>query len=276
LFKRYPARQAIYSKGTLFADLFTVGKEGMDETHRLISSRKAYRSHVTRLVKKIEEITGNGIVSTVEEPHLTTLIASVEQLESKSCTLTELDTKIAERITDADELENEIFRAVEIQDSISEYIRLAKRMIDKSEHPQPQSPTVTPLNVDATPYQPAQTNPTLYTLGKHQEPCVNDSAVTQTDSHAEDTPSAHENMQQLSPPELPRLPINATPQLTTRLPKLTLPTFSGNPLMWQTFWDSFSAAVHSNNSLTGVQKFNYLRAQVTDEAAKTIAVFPLT
>ena len=42
-------------------------------------------------------------------------------------------------------------------------------------------------------------------------------------------------------------------EYTTRLPKLNLPYiyiyifFSGDPLMWQTFWDSFSAAVHNNN-----------------------------
>ena len=46
--------------------------------------------------------------------------------------------------------------------------------------------------------------------------------------------------------------------------------------MWQTFWDPFSAAVHSNSSLTGLHKYNYLRAQVTEEAAKCIAGFPLT
>ena len=63
--------------------LITLGNEGMDESHRLISSRKAYRSHVTRLLKKVEEITGNGTVSTVEEPQIIALITSVEQLEQE-------------------------------------------------------------------------------------------------------------------------------------------------------------------------------------------------
>ena len=62
----------------------------------------------------------------------------------------------------------------------------------------------------------------------------------------------------------------------SRLPKLSLPTFSGEPLSWQTFWDSFSAAVHSNYTLSGVQKFNYLRAQLQGDAARAIAGFPLT
>ena len=32
----------------------------------------------------------------------------------------------------------------------------------------------------------------------------------------------------------------------TRLPKLTLPTFSGDPLNWLTFWDSFYMTIHAN------------------------------
>ena len=62
----------------------------------------------------------------------------------------------------------------------------------------------------------------------------------------------------------------------SRLPKLTLPTFSGDPLTWQTFWDSFNAAIHANPSLSGVQKFNYLKAQLQGDAARTIAGLPLT
>ena len=62
----------------------------------------------------------------------------------------------------------------------------------------------------------------------------------------------------------------------SRLPKLSLPTFSGSPLLWQNFWDSFEAAVHNNPSLTVVEKFNYLWAQLEGEAARTVGGFPLT
>ena len=62
----------------------------------------------------------------------------------------------------------------------------------------------------------------------------------------------------------------------TRLPKLELPQFSGNPLMWQSFWDIFEASVHNSNSLTGVQKLSYLRSQLQGEAAHVIAGFQLT
>ena len=62
----------------------------------------------------------------------------------------------------------------------------------------------------------------------------------------------------------------------TFLPKLELPQFSGNPLLWQSFWDTFEASVHTSNSLTGVQKLSYLRGQLQGEAVCVIAGFQLT
>ena len=93
---------------------------------------------------------------------------------------------------------------------------------------------------------------------------VADAAVTNSTGHV----SADNN----------NLPINSTPTTQThiRLPKSTLPTFNGNPLKWQTFWDSFTAAVHSNPSLSPVQKFGYLRAQLEGDAARAISGLPLT
>ena len=61
---------------------------------------------------------------------------------------------------------------------------------------------------------------------------------------------------------------------TSRLPKLSLPTFSGDPLTWQTFWDSFYAVIDANPS--GIQKFNYLKAQLQGDAARAIDGLPLS
>ena len=55
--------------------------------------------------------------------------------------------------------------------------------------------------------------------------------------------------------------------------------FSHEPLKLQTFWNLFDAAVNKNvrrSSLSGVQKFTYLRGQVQGDAARMIAGFPLT
>ena len=69
---------------------------------------------------------------------------------------------------------------------------------------------------------------------------------------------------------------SSTFQNVSRLPKLILITFHGNPLYWQPFWDSYQAAVDDNPSLSDIQKFNYLRAQLLGDALRSIAGFPLT
>ena len=61
-----------------------------------------------------------------------------------------------------------------------------------------------------------------------------------------------------------------------RLPKLTLPNFDGDVQTWQTFWDSFESTVHQNSNLTNVERFSYLKSQLTGEAARTIDGFALT
>ena len=59
----------------------------------------------------------------------------------------------------------------------------------------------------------------------------------------------------------------------SRLPKLSLPTFSGDPLTWQTFWDSFYAAIDANPILSGIQ---YLKAQLQGDAARAVSGLPLS
>ena len=81
----------------------------------------------------------------------------------------------------------------------------------------------------------------------------------------------------LDPMIQPFTPSRSTqPFTSSRLPKLTLPMFSGDPLTWQTFWDSFYVSIHANHSLSGIQKFTYLKAQLEGDAARAIAGLPLT
>ena len=61
-----------------------------------------------------------------------------------------------------------------------------------------------------------------------------------------------------------------------KLPKLSLPIFTGNILEWQTFWDSFESSVHLNGSLSDIQRFSYLRSLLQGDAARVIEGFPLT
>lgn len=57
-----------------------------------------------------------------------------------------------------------------------------------------------------------------------------------------------------------------------KLPKLSLPRFNGDLMRWPTFWDSYESAIHNNDGLTEVDKFNYLRSllEVWQQASRLL------
>lgn len=56
-----------------------------------------------------------------------------------------------------------------------------------------------------------------------------------------------------------------------RLPKINLPSFSGNYDKWFPFYDTFRALIHNNESLNNVQKFEYLRSSLTGQATNIVS-----
>ena len=71
-------------------------------------------------------------------------------------------------------------------------------------------------------------------------------------------------------------PIVPGSAIQTRLPKLVLPKFRGNVTAWISFWDPFKAAVHENDSIAKIDKFNYLNSLLEGAAAMTIQGLSLT
>ena len=55
-----------------------------------------------------------------------------------------------------------------------------------------------------------------------------------------------------------------------RLPKLEVPTFNGNILQWQTFWEQFCVAIHNRSDISDTEKLVYLRHSLKDGKAKTV------
>ncbi|XP_065900135.1 uncharacterized protein [Dysidea avara] len=188
----------------------------MAELKRLVSSRRGFRAHLTKLLQSLPEILINA--QDLTDDSVATLKDLHEQLQRKQELISGLDAKILEATTDEEEIEAEVLQTEEINSSIS----TAKAKITQ--------------RLRST----ISTTTEVRTSRDHTSP-----------------PSA------------------VLPQVT-RLPKLELPQFNGDPLVWQTFWDCFEAAVHSNTSLTGVQKLSYLRAQLHGDAARVIAGFQLT
>ena len=60
---------------------------------------------------------------------------------------------------------------------------------------------------------------------------------------------------------------------TIKLPILELQNFDGNI---KEFWDSFEASIHRNPNLQPLDKFNYLRAELEEDASEVISGLELT
>ena len=62
----------------------------------------------------------------------------------------------------------------------------------------------------------------------------------------------------------------------TKLPKLELQKFSGDPLKWQEFWDQFKTSIHSNETISEVERFSYLKRYLDGSALSTVSGLTLT
>ena len=71
-----------------------------EELTHLQASRKTYKSHITRLYRKINDI----LDTEVDDYTITTLRTTIDQLNGKKAKIAKLDERIAALITDADEL----------------------------------------------------------------------------------------------------------------------------------------------------------------------------
>ena len=277
------------------------------EVSHLRASRRAHRAHFTRVFGKIDAILESN--DAPDERNTATLQTSLEQLEAKKCTIAELDTKIVATIEDPEALESEILDSEGIIFNVAEKITLVKAVLARPKPLniqalpfQPQSVMIPPssnsisdqLSSHSVSDRPSNhtvsDQPSNHTISDQpsshtvSDQSASHSAIVQPsneDASVTDTPQQQQRTESNEGANLAQAQgyVNTfagMSQNVSRLPKLTLPTFGGDPLKWQTFWDSFDSAVHSNNVLTNVQKLNYLRAHLEGEAARAIAGFPLT
>ena len=196
----------------------------MDELQRKKTSCKGYRSHLTCLMNKVDQIVESE--ERLSQKQIATLRSSIEQFNERGALLRDMDTEIVATIQGENELEADIVESAAIQEAISDKISLINSVLETM--------TMPTLNATALAFVPSE------------QPIVVEPTVATTQR-----------------------------EHVSRLPKLHLPTFSGNPLNWQSFWDSFNAAVHSNPVSDDVQKFNYLRTQLLDKASHAISGFTL-
>ena len=55
-----------------------------------------------------------------------------------------------------------------------------------------------------------------------------------------------------------------------KLPKIDVPTFKGNIMEWQSFWEQFDVSVHSRSQLIDPERLAYLRQALKDGPAKCV------
>ena len=61
-----------------------------------------------------------------------------------------------------------------------------------------------------------------------------------------------------------------------KLPQIVLRKFSGYPLDWESFKETFKAAVHSSDIASNTEKFTYLKTYLDKSALQAMEGFPLT
>lgn len=231
----------------------------MDETQRLRAKRRGLKGSVTKLLTKVDDILSTELatVNLSSTPESRRLLASttVMQLTTKKNQIAQLDDTIVAAIQEEEELESEVCDADTYLTTLEEQIAFLEEFVKQANQPPPaeesqsrESHELVSAAVDTPTHEPEVLKKLV-----HSTATV---STTQERDHILHMDSTHHSY--------------------SRLPKLALPTFSGNPLEWQTFWDSFSVAIDCNPHLSGAQKLNYLRTQLHGDAAHIIDGFPLT
>ena len=83
-------------------------------------------------------------------------------------------------------------------------------------------------------------------------------------------------IKELQPPNPSAAAAPSSGSLTTKLPKLTLPSFSAEYTQWVSFWDQFTTLVDSKRDMTNVEKLSYLKLALKGDAAQIVSSLLVT
>lgn len=115
-------------------------------------------------------------------------------------------------------------------------------------------------------------------LQEQESPRENSSSVTLTESRFDQMVQLTAPMQQvligqqqLQNQQITMAQSNHRQHCSARLPKLEIPSFSGEKLKWSEFWDSFNATINKNSSISDIEKLNYLMSKLTGEARQSVS-----
>ena len=282
----------------------------MEDSARLRTLQKAYRLHITRILNKVDDTLANDI-----NEQITNLVQDPDELETAILEAEELQDLILEKINELNQRVDTLSRQTTVVSAASQQTSGDKVTSEATHENVSATSSTQPINtiISDTPAVSASTvvaSDSIPTTSITLEPVPPPISVSSTSYPAVTyvhssgppwlIPASTTLFPQLSTlnlgvsnfPSLARVSSTTSPSMgpnttttmdhnhtqqfaASRLLKLTLTMFSGNPLAWLTFWDSFQAAIHLNHNLSGVQKFNYLKAQLQGDAARTIKGIPL-
>ena len=233
---------------------------------KLKSTRSAHRSAVTRLLTKFDVLKSDTNIQIREFKALD------ESVTQKQKLLIELNGKILDQ-TSEEEMEQEVIDSDEYMLNLDCKLREIREVIlEKSKsntpHDQTHPPPSAALNPNAMIYTPDVRSDNMNT-------CANDSLQDQYTFLPRPALQMHTRPSETTYDHRPSVSRSYTMN-NHKLPRLDLPYFDGDVLKWQTFWDSFESSIHLNETLTPIQKFTYLNAQLQGSAAETIEGFALT
>ena len=83
-------------------------------------------------------------------------------------------------------------------------------------------------------------------------------------------------IKELQPPGPSAAAAPSSGSLTTKLPKLTLPSFSGEYTQWVSFCYQFTTLVDSKRDMTNVEKISYLKLSLKGDAAQIVSTLLVT
>jgi hypothetical protein len=253
-----------------------------ENIERLRAKRGGHRSVITKLEKEAIE----HLQSTDIDTERCKIISN--QLEDKMKILNDIN----EEILGVCEV-NEIGKEIEDAAIITDRILNTKSKIEAAINTQ----NTGNINVVASPnasvesqnenspdtIETANTNGNTGNLATSSENSVTNSSVNNTSNTSNigniNTSNAsasytHTNTN-LSNASAPISPVPASFTMP-KLPKLELPKFSGKVTEWSSFWDLYNTAIHSNASMSKVNKFNYLFSLLEGNAARSIKGLTLT
>ena len=249
---------------------------------KLKKTRGGHRGSTKKMIAELEQ----ELIASSTELDLVKILQLKMNLEQKLTVLEKLDSNILELLEEEEEIVEDIEKA-------DEYKGLAYAAIIRAEKistgaPTKRSVSASTLSVEsgesatmthtlpvvhnideapsseATPFDSADSEPrmTLVPFGGSTSTSVD--PIASVSSVVTDHFSEHV------------LPSITHAKTSVKLPKLTLRPFSGDLTQWFTFWDSFTAAVHNNSQLVGVDKFNYLKTPLSGAALEAVQGLALT